>query len=48
VLSCGNSISAKVIAAALSGVISAASYALMHTQRGHAISLAVYLAATAT
>jgi hypothetical protein len=27
---------AKVIAAALSGVISAASYALMHDQRGHA------------
>lgn len=35
-LSHGNGISAKVTAAALSAVISAASYALMHDQRGHA------------
>jgi hypothetical protein len=32
----GNGTSAKIIAAALSGVISAASYALMHDQRFHA------------
>jgi hypothetical protein len=32
----GNGTSAKIIAVALSGVISAASYALMHDQRGHA------------
>lgn len=35
-LSHGNGILAKVTAAALSAVISAASYALMHDQRGHA------------
>jgi hypothetical protein len=35
-LSHGNGTSAKVIGAALSAVISAASYALMHDQRGHA------------
>jgi hypothetical protein len=35
-LSYDNGILAKVIAATLSGVISAASYALMHDQRGHA------------
>jgi hypothetical protein len=34
----GNGTAAKVTAAALSAVISAASYALMHDQRGHAIN----------
>jgi hypothetical protein len=36
-LSHGNGVSARITAAALSAVISAASYALMQTQRGHAI-----------
>jgi hypothetical protein len=37
-LSSGNGTAARITAAALSAVISAASYALMHDQRGHAIN----------